>query len=437
MQVIPQAMLPAPAMMPAGVFANGRSFTQQELLLMQQQALLQQQAMLQQAVLARNNVTEMSGMAFPIAQMTPVTTQMATVTPLAAMTPMGHVTLASPFAQLPCGQSAASASEPGTDSSDEGKDMSEASAELMAQLEAGGAARAGALEALRGAVVDLAFDPSGCRIVQKALQVGGSSAASLAKEMQGHVRRASRSPHANHVIQRIAEFMPLSCVVMVAEELAGMAVTIAKNQFGSRVLHRLCKRIDQERRQNPSTTLPEVDLLLEEALTATARLCRHEWGRFVILSFLECGTSAQHKCIFEALKADALGHAVHRHSSDIVVQLFALLSEDDRDTLAAAVLLSGDGGFAAALKTLTLTQHGYRAARAACAIPGPHRDQILQGLPVIAEALAASKQGRRFLRDLEEMEGGTSVFVCDIEVADDEQSLPAPTSGAPIRWADL
>jgi len=427
LQVIPQAMLPAGhAVLPAGIFTNGRSLTQQELLaLAQQQAMVQQQALVQQAMLARN--TEMPAMAWPMAQMTPV----------AAMTPMTHVTLASPFGQLPCGQSAASASEPCTDSSDEGKDMNEVSAELMAQLEAGGAARAGALEALRGAVVDLAFDPSGCRIVQKALQVGGSSAASLAKEMQGHVRRASRSPHANHVIQRIAEFMPLSCVVMVAEELAGMAVTIAKNQFGSRVLHRLCKRIDQERRQNPSTSLPEVDLLLEEALTATARLCRHEWGRFVILSFLECGTSAQHKAIFEALKLDTLGHAVHRHSSDIVVQLFALLSEEDRIALAVEVLLPGEGGFAAALKTLTLTQHGYRAARAACAIPGPHRDEILQGLPVIAEALAASKQGRRFLRDLEEMEGAATDFPCDIEVAVDEQSSPAPVSSAPVRWADL
>jgi len=423
MQVLPQAMLPGQAMLPAGLFANGRCFTQQELMLMQQQVMMQQQALVQQAMLVRNGY----GMA-------PVATQM---TPVAGMTPMTHMTLASPFGQLPCGQSAASASEPCTDSSDEGKDMGEASAELMAQLEAGGAARAGALEALRGAVVDLAFDPSGCRIVQKALQVGGSSAAFLAEEMQGHVRRASRSPHANHVIQRIAEFMPLSCVVMVAEELSGMAVTIAKNQFGSRVLHRLCKRIDQERRQTPSTTMSEVDFLLEEALTATARLCRHEWGRFVILSFLECGTSAQHKCIFEALKTDVLGHAVHRHSSDIVVQLFALLSEDDRNTLAAEVLLSGEGGFAAALKTLTLTQHGYRAARAACAIPGPHRDEILKGLPVVAEALAASKQGRRFLRDLEEMEGGATVFQCEIEVANDEQPLRAPVSSAPARWADF
>jgi hypothetical protein len=286
-------------------------------------------------------------------------------------------------------------------------------------------------------VVDLAFDPSGCRIVQKALQVGGSSAANLAREMQGHVRRASRSPHANHVIQRIAEYMPLSCVGMVAQELAGMAVTMAKNQFGSRVLHRLCKRIDQERRQNSSTTMPEVDCLLEEALTATARLCRHEWGRFVMLSFLECGTSAQHKCIFDALKTDALGHAVHRHSSDIVVQLFALLSEEDRDALAAAVFQSCEGGFAAALKTLTLTQHGYRAARAACAIPGPHRDEILHVLPEIAETLAASKQGRRFLRDVEEMEGGAYICPCNIDVADDEQHSSAPASGAPFRWADL
>jgi hypothetical protein len=345
------------------------------------------------------------------------------------------------FGQLSCGKSAPSASEPGSESSDEGKDMSEASAELMAQLDAGGAARAGALEALRGAVVDLAFDPSGCRIVQKALQVGGSTAEPLAMEMQGHVRRATRSPHANHVIQRIAELMPLPCVVMVAEELAGMAVTIAKNQFGSRVLHRLCKRVDQERQQNLTVSLPQVTSLLEEALTATARLCRHEWGRFVILSFLECGTSAQHESIFEALKTDALGHAVHRHSSDIVVQLFALLSEENRNTLAAEVLLSGDGGFASALKTLTLTQHGYRAARAACAVPGPHTQEILAGLPAVAEALAASKQGRRFLRDLEEMQGEDGLpLVPLVPVAFDDDSSPASALTPPAqsaRWADL
>jgi len=173
MQVLPQAMLPGQAMLPAGLFTNGRSLTQQELMLLQQQAMMQQQVLLQQqqAMLVRNGFT-----------MAPFAAQM---TPVAGVAPMTHMTLASPFGQLPCGQSAASASEPCTDSSDEGKDMSEASAELMAQLEAGGAACAGAIEALRGAVVDLAFDPSGCRIVQKALQVGGSSAVPLAEEMQG------------------------------------------------------------------------------------------------------------------------------------------------------------------------------------------------------------------------------------------------------------
>jgi len=158
----------------------------------------------------------------------------------------------------------------------------------------------------------------------------------------------------------------------------------------------------------------------------------------VILSLLECGTSAQNNCIFQALQGDAFGHALHRHSSDIVVKLFALLSKDDCSTLAAEVLRSGDGGIVAALKTLTLTQHGYRAARAACAIPGLHRDEILAGLPVIAAALAAAKQGRRFLRYLEEMEGAAAVSPCEIKVvANDEQSSIAPVSTAPFRWADL
>jgi hypothetical protein len=124
-----------------------------------------------------------------------------------------------------------------------------------------------------------------------------------------------------------------------------------------------------------------------------------------------------------------------------VVQLFALLSEENRNTLAAEVLLSGDGGFASALKTLTLTQHGYRAARAACAVPGPHTQEILAGLPAVAEALAASKQGRRFLRDLEEMQGEDGLpLVPLVPVAFDDDSSPASALTPPAqsaRWADL
>jgi len=237
----------------------------------------------------------------------------------------------------------------------------------------------------------------------------------------------------------IAELLPLHCVSMIAQELSGMAVTIAKNQFGSRVFHRLCKRLDLERQQSLCFALPEVDQLLEEALGAVVRLCRHEWGRFVILSFMECGTASQRLRIFDALQADAFSHAVHRHAGDIVVQLLAHVSESHRKALASEVLLSCEGGLLVALKTLTLTQHGYRAAKAACAVPGAHRDEVLRNLPAIAEMLSASKQGRRFVRDLVEMQGEEDISASDLstEAGGLICDTPLSSQAASGRWADL
>merc|ERR1719174_912785 len=121
------------------------------------------------------------------------------MTPSGAMTPTCHQAkqYSTASTALPSEMQSQMHSEDNSD--DEGEeDVDEACAELAAQIEAGGVARQAAIEALVGSVPDLAFDASACRVVQKALEFGEEEElVSLSMELQGRVREAIRSPHAN------------------------------------------------------------------------------------------------------------------------------------------------------------------------------------------------------------------------------------------------
>merc|ERR1712070_1226839 len=110
-------------------------------------------------------------------------------------------------------------------------------------IEAGGLARQAAIEALVGSVPDLAFDASACRVVQKALEFAEEEeVVALGLELQGRVREAIRSPHANHVVQKLVEVLPLPSLSFVAEEMLGAGPEIARHRYGCRVLCRLVER---------------------------------------------------------------------------------------------------------------------------------------------------------------------------------------------------
>merc|ERR1719150_1658570 len=73
---------------------------------------------------------------------------------------------------------------------------------LMESLNGDDEAKKHALDSLRGSVVLHAFDPQGCRALQLAFQVAETKVATqLLSELKGYVEAATRSPHANYVIQ--------------------------------------------------------------------------------------------------------------------------------------------------------------------------------------------------------------------------------------------
>merc|ERR1719491_685512 len=103
----------------------------------------------------------------------------------------------------------------------------------MAQLTADNDSQLAAIRALRGLVWKLSNDKLGCRVVQQALTVAPRSIGDeLVRELHCHVCEAIDSPHGNYVIQHVVEVMPVARTAFVVEEIAGIAVVLARHRYG-------------------------------------------------------------------------------------------------------------------------------------------------------------------------------------------------------------
>lgn len=174
---------------------------------------------------------------------------------------------------------------------------------------------------------------SGCRVVQKALDIGNSwERVALADGLKGHVREASISPHGNHVLQKCITVMPPDRIQFVLTEMQGYATTAARHRYGCRVLERLIEHCPHQQ------TLG----LIEEVLSGTEKLCRHAFGNFVVQHILEHGISEHKQRVAEVLHADAVRLAKHRVASHVMKSALVHCEAEDRQRLTQA--LSADAG---------------------------------------------------------------------------------------------
>mmetsp|Transcript_82125 Transcript_82125/g.249092 ORF Transcript_82125/g.249092 Transcript_82125/m.249092 type:complete len:570 (+) Transcript_82125:58-1767(+) len=284
----------------------------------------------------------------------------------------------------------AEASEAGSGAASEGELEAKSCEELAKGLEAGGAARLAAVEALRGSVLRCALAATGCRVVQLALEVAERRAAEeLVAELHGHVQEAIESPHANYVIQKVIEAMPVTLSSFVAEELRGVGPAVARHRYGCRVLCRLLEHT------SGSAGLAEV---VDELLAQAAELCRHSFGHHVMQSLLEHGQPAQQRRVVAALREDLLGHARHRCASHVVEAALAHCPAADQAAVAAGLLGDGDGPDR--MVALAQNQFGSFVARALLRLPGETREAAWGHLQLGAARLKETKPGQRLLRDL-------------------------------------
>jgi len=155
----------------------------------------------------------------------------------------------------------------------------------------------------------LALTKNGCRVVQKAIDVGSSKdQKAIAEKLHGRVLEAMLSPHANHVLQKCIEILPGESMKFVLTELQGNGAFAARHRFGCRILQRLIEHC-------PAS---QVEGIISEVMADTATLCRHQYGNFVVQHILQHASSEHRSAVAEVLCEDTIRMAKHRVASHVL-----------------------------------------------------------------------------------------------------------------------
>jgi len=147
-------------------------------------------------------------------------------------------------------------------------------------------------------------------------------APAIASCLRGRVREAARSKHANHVIQKILETLSDKHAHFVVEELVGVGPSLARHQFGCRVVCRILEHC--------SLTDSQTAALFEEILDVVEDLCCHRFGNYVVRHVLEYGSQGYRHRIVCAVRKNLFGVARHKFGSMVVEDALMKCSAEDR-----------------------------------------------------------------------------------------------------------
>lgn len=233
----------------------------------------------------------------------------------------------------------------------------------------------------------LALDPTGCRVVQLALQAGSRAVqAEIVERLRGHVRGAVPSPNANYVLQKIVEVLPADAASFVPLELMGFASATARHRFGCRVVSRLLEH---------SSTDPRTVALVEEMLHDAADLCRHEFGHHVVQSLLEHGLPHQREAVARAMHGKLMRSVRNRNASYVIEKALLFCDDGDRRAMASELLAHSEN-----ILVMARCQVGCYVIKTLLQMPTEHAELARRYVEKEAAQLRTSRYGKRLLDDL-------------------------------------
>lgn len=263
---------------------------------------------------------------------------------------------------------------------------------LVQQLGAGDDARQEALSSLLGSVLRMSLEPSGCRVVQAALDVAsGADKEAMVGELRGHVRLMVSSPHGNFVVQKVIEVLPVSSASFVAQELAGFAAEVAQHRFGCRVLSRLV-----EHHLCSTAGYPAANDLINELLLEVDQLIRHNFARHVLELILEHGSEPHKQEIGRGIRSNAFYFAKNRCASYVVEAALRLCSKEDTRAIACELLVDSE-------RFITLAMHecGMHVVQAVVQSCTDCAQKARELLLAEAQRVTTSKHGKRLLEEMQ------------------------------------
>jgi hypothetical protein len=257
--------------------------------------------------------------------------------------------------------------------------------------------RVSLFQAIRGHVKKLSFDPAGCRLVQRILDLTTDSAQQqMAYELKGHVKEAVESAHCNHVLQRCIELMRPSAVEFVLCEIEDQQVrNLAKHRYGCRVLERIIEHFSLER----------LTVLLDEIISHAQELCFDQYGNFVIQHLLEHGNDEHKEKIVTVILRNLRAVALDTQACSV---LDKAVSYTKLDKKLAEAILAEEG----LLVDISLSRFGYAATQSLCRVFSRSDDVSGQGKGTANKPLMeiAQSQLKAMLPRLEQSKHGRAVL---------------------------
>lgn len=192
----------------------------------------------------------------------------------------------------------------------------------------------------------LSLTQHGCRLVQMVVDMSATQEREqLLEGLLQEVMELCTSPHANHVIAKLVEIMPAGSLLGIVAALHGKATTVARHQFGSRILERLVEHGSEI----------EIGSFLEELFVDVEALARHPFGNYVVARILEHATpDRKHTCV-QMLLPYVLQHATHKTACNIVQRMLENSDLASRALIADA-FLAGTGD--TSLEAIASTRYG-------------------------------------------------------------------------------
>mmetsp|Transcript_90828 Transcript_90828/g.228966 ORF Transcript_90828/g.228966 Transcript_90828/m.228966 type:complete len:304 (+) Transcript_90828:126-1037(+) len=187
-----------------------------------------------------------------------------------------------------------------------------------------------------GRVSSLAQEAQGCRQVQQALTEArdDEERMALVEELHGHIRKLSRCPHGNHVIQKcIVVLPPGSLQFIVAEIMDGVKLTtVARHKYGCRIVQSLVEHC-----------LPEqVHDLVSHLLDEFSELTKPGFGRFVVEKLLRHVVGKQRIRLNQLVEQHVLELALHQNGCAVLCAALEYGDLVDRGRMAELILEASD-----------------------------------------------------------------------------------------------
>jgi len=204
--------------------------------------------------------------------------------------------------------------------------------------------------------------------------------------LHGHTHTAIEHPHANYVVQKVADLLPTEHVAFLVSELKGKAVWASKHRFGCRTMLRLVRHSTAAGWAGEAAAG-----LVDELLANATELSCDKFGNYVMQEVLEHGLPEQVRKLAEMLLHDVVEASGTQHGSRVVEKALRLCAAPQIQVLADELLRNPS-----AVQNLACSEYGCFVLRALVKSEQHGRRTSMVLRPLHSD-LRKTRQGRRLL----------------------------------------